>query len=61
MIKKRGIVLAASMAVLLFAVTGLMGCSSKENDKSDKKTETREETGKEEKKKKVKKSNFIYW
>ena len=43
MIKKRGIVLAASMAVLLFAVTGLMGCSSKENDKSDKKTETREE------------------
>lgn len=49
MIKKRGIVLAASMAVLLFAVTGLMGCSSKENDKSDKKTETREETGKEEK------------
>lgn len=44
MIKKRGIVLAASMAVLLFAVTGLMGCSSKENDKSDKKTETREET-----------------
>ena len=43
MIKKRGIVLAASMAVLLFAVTGLMGCSSKENDKSDKKTETRAE------------------
>ena len=27
MIKKRGIVLAASMAVLLFAVTGLMGLS----------------------------------
>ena len=49
MIRKRGAVFAAVLAVLLFVSAGFTGCSSKENGKSEKEEQTREETGKEEK------------
>ena len=49
MIRKRGAVFAAVMAVLLFVSAGFTGCSSQENGKSEKEEQTREETGKEEK------------